>query len=107
MANFLGSCETIIGVSYCVFIRGLKMSAGRSDHFRLVMCPKCKKRFYDQNNGRCYACGFKGWGLFRPEEAKFGRKYLFSERVLGLVALFSVILTVFLFLVWLFLLRFS
>jgi len=32
------------------------------------MCPKCKQKFYDLTNGRCYACGYKGWGFFRPEE---------------------------------------
>lgn len=37
-------------------------------YFRLEKCPKCKERFYDLRKGRCLACGYKGWGFFRPEE---------------------------------------
>jgi len=55
----------VVGASAPLF---LPVLARRSTHLRLEMCPKCKQKFYDLTNGRCYACGFKGWGFFRPEE---------------------------------------
>ena len=70
------------------------MAWGRSNHLRLEKCPKCKKNFYDLRNGRCYACGYKGWGLYRPEEdhSRVSRRFEITIKILLAAFIMLVIL---------------
>jgi len=48
-----------------------KMDAGAgSARARLLVCPKCKQKFYDMTHGRCFACGYKGWGFYQAVKIK-------------------------------------
>jgi len=41
-----------------------------SARMRLLICPKCKQKFYDMTHGRCFACGYKGWGFYQAVKIK-------------------------------------
>jgi hypothetical protein len=52
---------------------------------RLLICPRCKQRFYDMTHGRCFACGYKGWGFYQAVKIKKSKKIgCFARKIIPL-----------------------